>query len=267
VPVESISALEPWIRVGVFAAVFLTVGAWEVFSSRRLSRYPRLRRWLPNLALLALDVAVVRVVAPGVVVATALESAARGWGVLNVLEIPPLLGVLLGFIALDLVIYGQHVLFHRLPALWRLHRVHHTDPDFDVTTASRFHPVEILLSVAIKCVAVAGLGAPVLAVLLFEVVLNAAAMFNHANGRLPQGVDRWLRWIVVTPDMHRVHHSVVPAEMNSNFGFNLPWWDRSFGTYRDQPAAGHADMRIGVEDFIGDESISLPRLLVQPLRA
>jgi sterol desaturase/sphingolipid hydroxylase (fatty acid hydroxylase superfamily) len=158
------------------------------------------------------------------------------------------------------------VLFHRVPALWRLHRVHHSDPDVDLTTGSRFHPVEIVLSLGIKCVVVAALGAPPLAVLLFEVVLNAAATFNHANGRLPAAVDRRLRWLLVTPDMHRVHHSVVEREMNSNFGFNLAWWDRLFGTYRDQPAAGHAGMGIGVEGFAEDDAITLPRLLAQPLR-
>jgi sterol desaturase/sphingolipid hydroxylase (fatty acid hydroxylase superfamily) len=264
---ESLGALEPWIRVGAFAGVFLAVAAWEALSPRRFAQYLRRQRWPHNLALFALDVAVVRIVAAGAVIAVAMESEARGWGVLNNLELPPLAGVVLAFLALDLIIYGQHVLFHRMPALWRLHRVHHSDPDFDLTTGSRFHPIEILLSLGIKCVVVAALGAPMLAVLLFEVVLNAAALFNHANGRLPAVVDRWLRWLIVTPDMHRVHHSVVAGEMNANFGFNLPWWDWLFGTYLDQPAAGHAGIRIGVQGFAGDDAIKLHRLLMQPIAA
>ena len=262
----TISAYEHWIRVGAFVAVFLAVAVWEMATPRRRFHYARHRRWPHNLALFALDIAVVRLLAAGAVIAVAVEAQARGWGLLNVAPIPTLVGNVLAFVALDLVIYGQHVLFHRVPVLWRLHRVHHTDPEFDVTTASRFHPLEILLSLGIKCVAVAALGAPPVAVLVFELVLNVAAMFNHANGRLPVRVDRWLRWVLVTPDMHRVHHSTVEGETNSNFGFNLPWWDRLFRTYRDQPAAGHAAMRTGVQNFTGDDAISLPRLLLQPLR-
>jgi sterol desaturase/sphingolipid hydroxylase (fatty acid hydroxylase superfamily) len=263
---EAVSALEPWLRGLVFLAVFIGVAAWEALLPRRAARYTRARRWPHNLALFAVDVALVRVLAAGAAIAVAVESQARGWGLLNGVELPSLVAVALAFVALDLAIYGQHVLFHRVPALWRLHRVHHSDPDVDLTTGSRFHPVEIVLSLGIKCVVVAALGAPPLAVLLFEVVLNAAAMFNHANGRLPPAADRRLRWLIVTPDMHRVHHSVVERETNSNFGFNLAWWDRLFGTYRDQPAAGHAGMRIGVEGLAGDDAITLPRLLAQPLR-
>jgi sterol desaturase/sphingolipid hydroxylase (fatty acid hydroxylase superfamily) len=266
VTADAISAYEPWIRVGAFVAMFLAVAAWEIASPRRRFHYQRHQRWPHNLALFALDIAIVRLLAAGAVVAVAVEVETSGWGLLNVVEVPPLLSGILAFVALDLVIYGQHVLFHRVPLLWRLHRVHHTDPEFDVTTASRFHPLEILMSLGIKCVAVAALGAPPVAVLAFELVLNVAAMFNHANGRLPIGVDRWLRRVLVTPDMHRVHHSILAGETNSNFGFNLPWWDRLFGTYLDQPAAGHAAMHTGAEHFTGDDAISLPRLLLQPLR-
>jgi sterol desaturase/sphingolipid hydroxylase (fatty acid hydroxylase superfamily) len=155
---------------------------------------------------------------------------------------------------------------HAVPALWRLHRVHHADLDFDVTTGARFHPIEILVSVVIKMAAVAAIGAPPVAVLVFEVLLNATAMFNHANGRLPLGVDRWLRLLVVTPDMHRVHHSIAYSETNSNFGFNLPWWDRLFGTYRAHPAAGHEAMTIGVGAFRTPADLRLDRLLLQPFR-
>jgi sterol desaturase/sphingolipid hydroxylase (fatty acid hydroxylase superfamily) len=160
----------------------------------------------------------------------------------------------------------QHVTFHAVPALWRLHRVHHSDLDMDVTTGTRFHPVEILISTGIKCAAVAAVGAPAVAVLAFEVLLNATAMFNHANSGLPPALERWVRWLMVTPDMHRVHHSVVHSETSSNFGFNLPWWDRLFGTYRAQPAAGHAGMTIGIDAFRSERDLRLDRLLVQPFR-
>ena len=166
----------------------------------------------------------------------------------------------------DLAIYLQHVMVHAVPALWRLHRMHHSDLDFDVTTGARFHPVEILLSMAIKLALVAALGPPAIAVLIFEVALNGSSMFNHANLRLPGALDRCLRWIVVTPDMHRVHHSIVPFETNSNFGFCLPWWDRLFGTYRDQPGAGHVGMTIGIEEFRDPREQRLDRMLTQPVR-
>jgi sterol desaturase/sphingolipid hydroxylase (fatty acid hydroxylase superfamily) len=167
---------------------------------------------------------------------------------------------------LDLAIYFQHVLFHAVPALWRLHRMHHADQEIDVTTGARFHPIEILLSMGLKLGVVAALGAPAVAVLIFEVLLNATAMFNHSNARMPAWLDRALRWIVVTPDMHRVHHSIVACETNSNFGFNLPWWDRLFGTYRGQPAAGHAAMTIGIEQFREPAEQRLVRMLTQPFR-
>jgi len=169
-------------------------------------------------------------------------------------------------IVLDLAIYLQHVLFHAVPVLWRLHRMHHADLEFDVSTGVRFHPIEILLSMGIKLGVVAALGTPAVAVLVFEVLLNATSMFNHGNVRLPARTDRVLRWIVVTPEMHRVHHSVVPRETNSNFGFNLPWWDRLFGTYRAQPAAGHEGMTIGIAQFRDPSELRLDRLLIQPFR-
>jgi len=267
VATESISAFEPWLRAGAFALVFLLVAVWEAMAPRRARRFDRRRRWPHNLALFALDVLIVRLVAPGAAVAVAFVAEERGLGLLNAFDVPPLWAAVAGVVALDLAIYGQHVLFHRVPALWRLHRVHHSDPDFDVTTGSRFHPLEIVLSLGIKCAAVLALGAPPVAVLIFEVVLNAAAMFNHANAGVPVPVDRWLRWFVVTPDMHRVHHSTLARETNSNYGFNLPWWDRLFGTYKDQPAGGHRRMRIGVEGFDSPGEIGLGSLLTQPLRA
>jgi sterol desaturase/sphingolipid hydroxylase (fatty acid hydroxylase superfamily) len=174
--------------------------------------------------------------------------------------------VAVAIVVLDLAVYLQHVLFHAVPALWRLHRMHHADLDFDVTTGNRFHPIEIVLSMVWKLTIVFALGAPALAVLAFEVVLNATAMFNHGNVRIPKRLDRWLRWLVVTPDMHRVHHSVVPSETNSNFGFNLPWWDRLFGTYRAAPAAGQEAMTIGIEQFRDPRELGLGHMLTQPFR-
>jgi sterol desaturase/sphingolipid hydroxylase (fatty acid hydroxylase superfamily) len=193
-------------------------------------------------------------------------GAERGWGLLNHLPLHRWATVVASVILLDLAIYLQHVMFHAVPALWRLHRMHHTDLDFDVTTGARFHPIEIILSMLIKFGIVAALGASAVGVLIFEVLLNATSIFNHGNVRLPVGFDRWLRWFVVTPDMHRVHHSIVVGETNSNFGFNLPWWDRLLGTYRDQPAAGHEGMTIGIEQFREARELWLDRMLLQPFR-
>ena len=190
----------------------------------------------------------------------------RGWGLSNLIQAPGWVGVLVSIIALDLVIYLQHVMFHAVPALWRLHRMHHADLEFDVTTGLRFHPIEILLSMAIKLAVVMALGPPAVAVLIFEILLNATAMFNHSNVRLPTFFDRILRLIVVTPEMHRVHHSILPEETNSNFGFSLPWWDRLLGTYRAQPSAGHEDMSIGIEQFRTRRDLWLDRMLVQPVK-
>jgi len=265
-PADTALGAEPLIRLGAFLGIFAAVALWEVVAPRRGRAFPRRARWPHNIGLLLVDGVLLRLVAPGAAIAVALAAEARGWGLVHVLELPPWAAILLAVVALDLAVYFQHVMFHAVPALWRLHRVHHADLDFDVTTGTRFHPVEILLSTAIKCAAVAAIGAPAIAVLVFEVILNATAMFNHANGRLPLGVDRWLRWLVVTPDMHRVHHSVRHDETNSNFGFNLPWWDRLFGTYRAQPAAGHAGMTIGLDAFRTPADLRLDRLLLQPLR-
>jgi len=207
-----------------------------------------------------------RLVFPTAAVGFALFAARQGWGLLNAVSPPFWLALLVAVLVLDFAIYLQHVLFHAVPALWRLHRVHHADLEFDVTTGLRFHPLEILLSMAIKLAVIAALGPPALAVLIFEVLLNATSMFNHGNVRMPAGLDRVLRWLVVTPDMHRVHHSVLPHETNSNFGFNLPWWDRLLGTYRARPAAGHTGMTIGIEQFRAPRELWLDRLLLQPFR-
>jgi sterol desaturase/sphingolipid hydroxylase (fatty acid hydroxylase superfamily) len=259
-------AHEPVVRLSVFAAILAAMALWELLAPRRHQAIQRLRRWPGNLGLVVLDSLLVRLIFPTAAVGVAMLAEARGWGLFQALGLPGWVAVVASVIVLDLAIYLQHVLFHAVPVLWRLHRVHHADLEFDVTTGVRFHPVEILLSMGIKLAVVAALGAPALAVLLFEVLLNATSMFNHGNVSLPARLDRVLRWLVVTPEMHRVHHSVVPRETNSNFGFNLPWWDRLFGTYRPQPAAGHEAMTIGIEQFRDPAELRLDRLLLQPLR-
>jgi sterol desaturase/sphingolipid hydroxylase (fatty acid hydroxylase superfamily) len=263
---ETILAHEPMLRLAVFLGMLGAMAGWELAAPRRRQDIPRVLRWTNNLALVVVDTIILRLTFPILAVGLALIAQERGWGLFNALSLPPWLAVLLSILLLDLAIYLQHVLFHAVPGLWRLHRMHHADLEFDVTTGLRFHPIEIVLSMVIKLAVVAALGAPAVAVLLFEVLLNATALFNHANIRLPARVDRMLRWVLVTPDMHRVHHSVLPAETNSNFGFNLPWWDRLLGTYRAQPKAGHEGMTIGIEQFRTRRDLWLDRMLVQPLR-
>lgn len=255
---------EATIRLTVFAGVLALLASWELFAPHHQAR--RGSRWPGNLGLVALDTLIVRIVFPAAAVGAAVFAGAQGWGVLNQLSAPAWIEIVVALVLLDLLIYGQHVLFHRVPLLWRLHRVHHSDAVMDVTTGLRFHPIEILVSMAIKIAAVVAIGASPLAVLLFEVLLNASAMFTHANVRLPRGTDRLIRPVFVTPDMHRVHHSDVPRETHSNFGFNLALWDRAFGTYRAQPAAGHADMTIGVAEWRDPGEARLDRMLSQPFR-
>jgi len=259
-------AYEPYIRLAAFGGVFIVMAAWEFVVPRRTQAIGRGWRWPNNLGVVAVNTLLVRIVFPTTAVGLALLAEARSFGLFNVIALPAWVGVLASVVILDLAIYLQHVLFHAVPALWRLHRMHHADLEFDVSTGLRFHPIEILLSMLIKFAVVAALGAPALSVLIFEVLLNATSMFNHANVRIPLGLDRALRWLVVTPDMHRVHHSILARETNSNFGFNLPWWDRLFGTYRAQPAAGHEAMTIGIEQFRDSRELGLDRMLVQPFR-
>jgi len=255
---------EPVIRLGFFAGIFGLMAIWEVLSARRELTTGKGRRWMGNLSLVLVDALMVRLLFPTAAVGTALIVADLGWGVLNVVSVPYWAGVLISVAALDLAIYLQHVMFHALPALWRLHMVHHADVDLDVTSGARFHPIEILISMVYKLAVISVLGPPVLGVLIFEVVLNALAMFNHANVRMPLVLDRVLRWIIVTPDMHRVHHSVDSWEHNRNFGFNLSCWDRVLGTYRDQPAKGHQEMIIGLKSFRNRTWQALPRMLAMP---
>jgi sterol desaturase/sphingolipid hydroxylase (fatty acid hydroxylase superfamily) len=255
---------EPLVRLGFFFGVFAVMAVWELVVPRRQLRAPKGFRWFANLGIMVLGTLVVRILFPAAAVGMALVAANRGWGLLNNLELAPAVSIMVSVLILDLAIYLQHVMFHAVPALWRLHMVHHADIDFDCTTGLRFHPLEIVLSMMIKLAAVALLGPPAVAVIIFEVVLNATAIFNHGNVRLPTVVDRALRWIVVTPDMHRVHHSVKPFETNSNFGFNLPWWDRLLGTYRDQPEEGHEAMTVGLDQFQDRLRQSLLWLLTVP---
>jgi sterol desaturase/sphingolipid hydroxylase (fatty acid hydroxylase superfamily) len=254
------------IRIAAAASIFAVMALWEILAPRRARSVGRRARWPGNLGILIVDALAVRILIPVAAVGAALIAAGNGWGLFHAIGLRLSLAALLGFLALDLAIYAQHVAFHKAPLLWRLHRMHHADPDFDVTTGVRFHPLEILLSMLIKIAVVFALGIPPVAVIAFEVVLNATSMFNHGNVAMPSWLDRALRAIVVTPDMHRVHHSVDPRETDSNFGFNLSWWDRLFGTYRAAPQAGHAGMTIGLPTFRDRAELRLDRLLTQPFR-
>jgi sterol desaturase/sphingolipid hydroxylase (fatty acid hydroxylase superfamily) len=257
--------MEVVLRLGFFVGILFAMAMWEVISPRRTLSVRKTPRWASNLSLVTLNSLAMRLIVPLGLTGVAIFTETRGWGVLNLLVWPTWAEVVLAIVALDLAIYLQHVLFHAVPIFWRLHMVHHADLDFDVSTGLRFHTIEIVLSFGIKSAAVLLLGAPVVAVLAFEILLNATSMFNHSNIRIPIWLDRLLRLLVVTPDMHRVHHSVIKTETNSNFGFNLPWWDFLLGTYRDQPEQGHEKMTIGLHQF-RDESKAdrLPHMLAMP---
>ncbi|MBZ8133868.1 sterol desaturase family protein [Afifella sp. IM 167] len=237
---------EAGIRLLAFFGIFGAMAAFELAFPRRDAHPLKGRRWATNLAILLLDVAVLRVLFPMAAVGAALFAESQGWGLFRIIGLDPLLAGILAFLLLDFSVWAEHVAFHKIPLLWRVHRVHHADVDVDVTTALRFHPIEIVLSMCLKAAFVVLLGAPVLAVLLFEIVLNGAAMFNHSNVRLPESVDRALRWLIVTPDMHRIHHSVERRETDSNYGFNFSIWDRLFRVYTEDPEAGQTAMRLGL---------------------
>jgi sterol desaturase/sphingolipid hydroxylase (fatty acid hydroxylase superfamily) len=262
----AVFAYEPYVRLAAFGGVFAVMAIWEVLGPRRRQPIGRGWRWPNNLGVVLVDALLVRFAFPTTAVGLALLAEAHGFGLFNAIALPAWLAVTASVILLDFAIYLQHVLFHAVPALWRLHRMHHADLELDVTTGLRFHPIEILLSMVIKLAVVAALGTPAMAVLIFEVLLNATSMFNHGNVRIPLGLDRVVRWFIVTPDMHRVHHSILSQETNSNFGFNLPWWDRLLGTYRSQPEAGHEAMTIGIEQFRDPRDLRLDRMLLQPFR-
>ncbi len=252
------------LRFGSFAVIFVVLALAEHFFPRRPLSVSKSQRWFVNLSIVALDNLLVRMLIPLAPIALAERARIEGWGLFNLFGLTGWQELVASILFLDLVIYLQHRLFHRVPLLWRLHRVHHTDLDLDVTTGTRFHPLEILLSLGVKMGAVLALGASPLAVLLFEVLLNATSMFSHADLRIPLKMDRLLRMIVVTPDMHRVHHSVYPVETDSNFGFNVPWWDRLLGTYRAQPRDGHDKMLIGLREFRDQAQLGIWQLLTLP---
>ncbi len=258
---------EALIRATCFFVVFMAIALWEFAGPRRADNPQRSLRWFSNLVLVVINSALLRLLLPIMAVGIAQLAADKSWGLLNQIDLPIALDLLLGIVLLDMAIYWQHRVFHRIPLLWCLHRLHHSDIVYDVTTGLRFHPIEILLSMLIKMAVVIVLGTTAAAVIVFEVLLNATAMFNHGNIRLPQAVDKKLRWFIVTPDMHRVHHSVYREEHDSNYGFNLPWWDRLFGSYCDQPREGHLAMRIGLHYFRDNKQQQLRALLMQPFRS
>jgi len=264
---EFVMTNERAIRMGVFFGILGVMAVWEILAPRRALTVSKAVRWVNNLGIVFFNSFLVWLVFPVLAVGMASFASNQGWGIFNYFELPFWFVVVASVVIMDFVIYLQHVMVHAVPALWRLHRMHHADLDFDVTTGARFHPLEIILSMLIKFATIVVLGPPVLAVVIFEVVLNATAMFNHSNVRLPLGIDRVLRWLVVTPDMHRVHHSTEDDEANSNFGFNLPWWDRLFGTYRDQPRAGHEGMTIGIHKYRELKQVAwLPGMLLLPFK-
>lgn len=261
---EQVIHNEAAIRLAFFVGIFVLVALAEVFAPRRPLTTSKKKRWVANIGIILVDTALLRLLFPVTAVGMALFVGQRGWGLFNVTALPYWLEVVLSAILFDFVIYLQHVLFHAVPTLWRLHMMHHADMDLDLTTGTRFHPVEIYVSMGIKVSAILVLGAPALGVILFEILLNGTAMFNHGNLRIPLGIDRVLRLLVVTPDMHRVHHSVFPSETNSNFGFAMPWWDRILGTYRPQPSKGHEAMTIGLSQFRDPSRLTLGALLLLP---
>jgi sterol desaturase/sphingolipid hydroxylase (fatty acid hydroxylase superfamily) len=253
-----------WVRLGAFATIFSAMAVWEILQERRELRTSKRSRWTANIGIIVTDSLVLRLVFPMGAIGIGYLAGDLGWGLFNAVSVPYWLAIVLSFIALDFVVWLQHVVFHAVPALWKVHMMHHADLDFDVTTGTRFHPIEMVISMGIKAAAILLLGAPVVAILIFEVLLNGTSMFNHANINIPKPVDRVLRLFVVTPDMHRVHHSVEPKETNTNFGFNLPWWDYLFGTYRDQPEAGHQGMNIGLKQLRDPDKNTYLHLLVLP---
>jgi len=261
---------EATVRLGAFVAIFAAMALYELWSPRlereEMRGALKSRRWRTNLAIVVLSSICLRIVFPAAAVGTALYAEAQGYGLLRVIGVDPVIAGLIAFIILDFAVWLEHVVSHKWPLLWRIHRMHHSDQGFDLTTALRFHPLEIVLSMLWKAVIIIALGAPAVAVLIFEIVLNGMAMFNHANARLPLRLDRILRTVIVTPDMHRVHHSVVRRETNSNYGFNFSFWDRLFATYIEQPEAGHDKMRIGLQDYDGPKTSRLGWALILPFR-
>ena len=258
------SKTEPLIRLGFFFGILVIMFLWEMAAPRRPLSTSKITRWISNLGMVMIDSITVRLIFPAALTGVTILAQQRGWGLFNQLELSDVSKIIFSVLILDLAIYLQHVMFHSAPLLWRLHMVHHSDMDIDVTTGVRFHPIEIMLSLGIKMMAVILIGAPPASVLIFEIILNGTSMFNHGNVRYYQWIESFLRLLVVTPEMHRVHHSTIRWETNSNLGFNFPWWDRLFGTYRDQPAKGHLEMTIGLDQYKEPQKLTLPWLIVLP---
>lgn len=261
---------EAGLRLAAFLAIFGGMAAFELWSPRlertEMAGAMKARRWRTNLAMVILSSVILRIVFPAAAVGAALWAEARGYGLFNTLPVAPALAGIVSFVILDFAVWLEHVASHKIPLFWRIHRMHHADTGFDLTTGLRFHPIEIVLSMFWKAGIVVALGAPAAAVLIFEIVLNGTSMFNHSNARLPLALDRRLRLVLVTPDMHRVHHSSIKRETDSNYGFNFPFWDRLFGTYRPQPERGHDGMEIGLEDFRDEAPSRLGWALMLPFR-
>lgn len=258
--------IELIIRLSFFFGIFAVMALWELKSPRRPLRSSKSFRWLNNIGLTFFNTLLLRLLFPAAAVGVALYVSQQQWGLLNQVGLPLWIEIIVAVVVLDLCIYLQHRVFHRVPILWRLHMMHHSDVDLDVTSGARFHPIEIILSMLIKMVIICLLGPPIVAIVIFEVILNAVAMFNHSNVYIPSHIDRVLRRFVVTPDMHRVHHSVIKTETNSNYGFNLPWWDRLFGTYCAQPSKGHDAMTIGLDQFQEPQAQSFSWMLALPFK-
>lgn len=258
---------EPFIRFAFFAAIFAIVAIAEVIRPRRTLVAPKPKRWINNILLSITSTIILRLVFPIFPVGIALLCAEKGWGLFNYFQFPPWVAIIGGVILLDLTIYLQHMMFHLVPVFWRVHKVHHIDQDIDVTTGLRFHPVEIILSMIIKMTAVAAIGAPPVSVVIFEILLNGTTMFNHGNLNIPLAADRIIRLLIVTPDMHRVHHSIIKKETNSNFGFNFSWWDRLFRTYRREPENGHLQMKIGLNGYNKSKYQQFLPMLIVPFES
>ncbi len=257
---------ETTIRLGAFIAIFVIMAGLELAFPRRPQTLPRVLRWSNNLGIVVINTLLLRLLFPVLAVGVAIWAQSRGWGLFNLIDLPPLVEIVLAVILLDLAIYAQHVAAHKIPLLWRLHQVHHADIDIDLTTGARFHPVEIWVSMLYKMAIVILIGASPVAVIAFEVILNALAMFNHANFAMPLAMDKIVRKLFVTPDFHRVHHSVIRRETDSNYGFNLSIWDRIFGTYIAQPQKGHDAMSIGLEKFRDKKTANILWCLALPFK-
>jgi sterol desaturase/sphingolipid hydroxylase (fatty acid hydroxylase superfamily) len=261
---DFIATNEPVIRLSFFIGTLLVVGLWETFAPKRPPSVSKIWRWSNNFGITFFNTFLLRILFPILAVGLAVIAKEHGWGLLNIIQLPETFAIVIAVILQDFVIYWQHVLFHHFPILWRLHKMHHADVDYDVSTGARFHPIEIILSMLLKLIVVLLLGPPVVAVIIFEILLSSIAMFNHANAGLPPSIDKIIRLFMVTPDMHRVHHSVIRGEHNNNFGFNLPWWDYIFGTYTASPSQGHDKMTIGLDEYQENRKQSIFWMLSLP---